>query len=172
MLQNSILRVLAIDPSINNVGWAYLEITRNEAGEKEMGWNWGVFNLDGWNLLQRCKDLVHYVDQQNLNEFDYLLIEWPMFYSSEKGQVAATESYTINLAAIGAYLAGWYHIPTENVELITAPQWKGNQTKAITARRFMKQFGCDPLKEDHNAIDATMMLLAHAQKAGWLMPDT
>lgn len=171
----SMLKVLAIDPSVNDVGWGYMErsptLYETETSgliEYEWSWNWGVFHLEGWNLLQRCKDLVHRVHETGLTEFTHLIIEWPTFYESTKGQIAAASGYTIDLAAIGMYFAGWFHLETENIELVTAPEWKGNASKEVTQHRFFKQFGIDPRKEDHNAIDAVMMLLARARKKGWL----
>lgn len=177
------LRVLAIDPSTNDVGWCFFtrDIVKSEAlvpgslvaNEYETGWQWGVCHLSGWNLLQRCKDLVHQLYEQDLplEELTHLIIEWPMFYESTKGQIAAQEGYTINLAAVGCYLAGWLRIDVDQIELITAPKWKGNASKNMTARRFFRKFNLDPLQQvDHNAVDATMLLYQRASHYGWMMP--
>lgn len=162
-------KALSIDSSVNNVGFATLQICI-EDGQKAFYWQWGMWELDGSNLLHRCRDLCHCVQMTGNADFQELIIEWPMFYESTKGQIAAQESYTINLAAIGAYLAGFFHTPIERIDLVTAPQWKGNASKDVTKRRFFRQFGVNHLQLDHNAVDAVMMLLAKAQKLGWLQP--
>ena len=163
-------KALAIDPSINTVGFATLQFDRSTE-DKMLDWSWGMWELDGWSLLQRCQDLVIRICDEGHDDFSELIIEWPMFYESERGQVAAQQGYTINLAAVGMYVAGWFQLPISNITLVTAPQWKGNVSKATTARRFMRQFGVDAINVDQNAIDAVMMLYAHATKQGWTLPD-
>lgn len=164
-------KALSLDCSVNNVGFATLQITYDETEQqKAFDWEFGVWNLEGESLLDRCLDLCRYIQQTNNDDFSHLLIEWPMFYESTKGQIAATQSYTINLAAVGAYVAGFFHTPLDRIKLITAPQWKGNASKAVTARRFFRRFNINSLHVDHNAVDACMMLLAEAEKKGWLMP--
>lgn len=153
-------KLLALDPSVNNVGFATLQIFDN--GQQQ--WTWGTWNLEGYNLLQRCADLCAYIQQSGNADFTDLILEWPTFYASEKGEVAAKQDYTINLAAIAMYCAGFFHLPVDRIELVTAPQWKGQADKRITARRFFKNFGYDALVVDHNTIDATMLLLARAKK--------
>lgn len=158
-------KVLSLDPSVNNVGFATLQIFDNG----EQLWNWGMWELDGYNLLQRCADLRAYIQLSGNDDFTYLICEWPTFYGSEKGEVAAKQNFTINLAAVAMYVAGFFHLPVESIELVTAPQWKGQADKRMTARRFFKHFGIDDaLHIDHNAVDATMLLLARAKKHGWV----
>lgn len=171
LLWEKMSKALSIDCSVNTVGFATLQISYDEQEkQKAFDWQYGMWRLEGDSLLARCLDLCMYVQQSGNADFSHLIIEWPMFYESTKGQIAAEQSYTINLAAIGAYLAGFFHTPLERVKLVTAPQWKGNASKDVTARRFFRRFGVNHLHVDHNAIDACMMLLADAEKNGWLMP--
>ena len=164
-------KALSLDCSINDVGFATLQISYDEQEkQKAFDWSYGVWHLEGDSILQRCRDLCHYIQQTQNDDFTDLLIEWPMFYESTKGQIAAQQSYTINLACVGAYVAGFFALPVDRIRLITAPQWKGNASKAVTARRFFRRFDVNSLHVDHNAVDACMMLLAEAEKDGWLMP--
>ena len=164
-------KALALDCSVNTVGFATLQIQYDEEDDnKAFHWTWGMWELEGYNLLSRCRDLCNYIQQTGNDDFVELIIEWPMFYTSERGQIAASQNYTINLAAIGAYVAGFFHLPVDKITLITAPQWKGQASKNVTARRFFRQFNLEAAQIDHNAIDATMMLLAHAEKQQWLLP--
>jgi len=154
------MRILSIDPSVNSVGWATADITEDSAA-----FNWGVWQVSGLNFLMRCADVRDYILQE-IGEFEELVVEWPMFYDSEKGHVAARQGHTINLAGIAMYICGYFQLPHQKMRLYTAPDWKGTVPKQVTARRFFKQFGVDPMKVDHNAVDACMMLLYHCQKEG------
>lgn len=153
-------KLLSLDPSVNHVGFATLQISP----EGEQKWNWGTWELSGYNFLQRCDDLRAYIQQSGNADFTDMIIEWPQFYGSEKGQIAAKQNYTVNLAGIAMYVAGFFHLPVNRIELVTAPQWKGSADKRITARRFFRAFGEDALQVDHNAVDAVMLLLARAKK--------
>lgn len=157
-------KALSLDPSVNNVGFATLQIFDN--GEQK--WTWGTWELSGYNLLERCSDLRAYIQQSGNDDFTDLILEWPTFYQSEKGELAAKQNYTINLAAIAMYIAGFFHLDVSRIELVTAPQWKGQADKRITARRFFAHFGENAIHKDHNTIDAVMLLLARAKKRGWI----
>ena len=157
------LKILAIDPSVmNSAGWAVVNITWSAEGKAEEEWDWGAWALNGMNFQMRCTDLKDYITR-DIGHFDVLVCEWPMFYASAKGQMAARQGYTINLAGIAMYIAGWFQVPHRSLFLYTAPDWKGTQKKAITARRFYKLFGLTETTVDHNAIDATMMLVHHCR---------
>ncbi len=154
------VKILSLDLSVNQVGFATLQISP----EGDQQWNWGSWELSGYNFLQRCDDLRAYIQQSENADFTHLILEWPTFYGSEKGQIAAKQNYTINLAGIAMYIAGFFHLHIDNIELVTAPQWKGSADKRITARRFFRVFGEDALQVDNHAVDAVMMLLARAKK--------
>ncbi len=152
-------KILSLDPSINHVGFATLQIYDDGTAE----WKWGVWHLEGTHIVDRWHDLRAYIQMHIGTDFDTLVIEWPQFYNSTKGSVAAKQGYTINLAAIGAFVAGWFGLPPDRIHLITAPQWKGTQTKQITAKRFFRAFDLETAQVDNNAIDAAMLLLAWAR---------
>lgn len=154
------MKILAIDPSIKTAGWSTVNLTETEAT-----FSWGMFALSGLNFLMRCADLRDYIEQE-IGEFDELVLEWPMFYDSERGHVAARQGDTINLAGIAMFIAGHFRIPHQKIHLYTAPDWKGSVPKQVTGRRFFKQFGVDYLKVDNNAVDATMMLFEHCRGRG------
>lgn len=145
------MKILAIDPSVNSVGWATYDTETEE-------YQWGMWSIHGLNYKMRCTDIRQYIEAE-IGEFDKLLCEWPAFYGGDKGAVAAQQGYTINLAGVAMYIAGWFHISHQNLELITAPMWKGQVPKAVTARRFYQTFDVKMRDVDHNAIDATMMLV-------------
>lgn len=154
------MKILAIDPSVNQCGWATVEITETSAEFK-----WGMWEISGINFQMRCADIRDYIIS-DVGEFDEFVGEWPMYYDSEKGRVAAKQGFTINLAGIVMFIAGWFQIIHQRLHLYTAPEWKGTVPKAVTARRFFKVFGVDSATVDHNAVDATMMLHFHCKLKG------
>lgn len=159
------LRILAIDPSVmQKAGWAVVNMAWNDLGTLvEESWAWGFWEISGINFQMRCTDLKDYITS-DIREFDILVCEWPMFYTSAKGQIAARQGYTVNLAGIAMYIAGWFQVPHRSLFLYTAPDWKGTVKKAVTARKFYRLFGESEMNVDNNSIDATMMLVWHCQK--------
>lgn len=148
------MRSLSLDPSINHVGWALLD---HQEKTKQAAWEWGTFELEGANLQMRFMHLVECI-QQSIGHFDFLITEKPTFFTSEKGQVAARQNYTIDLAACAFFVAGWFEMDHRHHFPITATQWKGSVSKLITARQFFKLW---PLVETNaiseHAIDAVML---------------
>lgn len=161
------MKILSLDPSVNHVGWATLEIEKG-AEVSEGSWDWGCWELDGFNFEQRCQDLRDRIFD-DIGEFDKLILEWPAFYDSIKGKVAAKQGYTMNLAGIAMYVVGWFQLDCSQYHLVTAPQWKGTTPKHVTAKRFFEAFGSNYLHETEHAIDATMLLLAFGRKQGWFI---
>lgn len=170
---NNIMRILALDPSVmNRCGWAVVELEWEKSIDLPLhqrgkllrdDWDFGSFEISGLNFQMRCSDLKDWIVQLGF-AFDTLVCEWPTFYASAKGQIAAQQGYTINLAGIAMYIAGFFQVDFRRLFLYTAPDWKGTVKKAVTARRFFKLFNIDPMKVDHDTIDACMMLVWHCSK--------
>lgn len=173
------MKILALDPSVmNRCGWATCTLEW-EHGEKvplakrgkliREEWDFGSFEISGISFQMRCSDLKDHITHLGF-EFEIMVCEWPTFYASAKGAIAAQQGYTINLAGIAMYIAGFFHVDFRKLFLYTAPDWKGTVKKAITARRFFKLFeGIDPMKVDHDTIDACMMLVWHCKKMGYTL---
>lgn len=163
-------RILALDPSVmNRCGWAAVTLHINEFGVvTQDDWDFGFFQVDGMSFQMRCSDLKDSIMSLGF-EFNILVCEWPTFYASAKGQIAAQQGYTINLAGIAMYIAGYFQVDFRKLFLYTAPDWKGTVKKAVTARRFFKMFNLSELKVDHNAIDACMMCVFHCRKMGYVI---
>lgn len=159
------MRILALDPSVaNRCGWAVTHLAWDAAGKllKE-DWDFGSFEVCGMNFQMRCSDLRDHIIHLGFN-FDTLVMEWPTYYDSAKGQIAAQKGYTINLAGIAMYIAGYFQVDFRKLFLYTAPDWKGTVQKAVTARRFFRLFGMSEMKIDHDTIDAVMMLIYHCKR--------
>lgn len=162
-----IQRILALDPSVmNRCGWACVELEWNRHGKLlRDDWDFGSFEVNGMNFQMRCNDLKDHIIHLGF-EFDTLVVEWPTYYGSAKGQIAAQQGHTINLAGIAMFIAGFFQVDFRRLFLYTAPDWKGTVQKAVTARRFFRMFGISEMKVDHDTIDAVMMLVWHCKKKG------
>ncbi len=147
---------LAIDPSYaNRAGWATYD-------DKTQEWEWGSYEVDGMNFKIRCWNLFNSLNR-NQGKPDHLILEWPTYYAGERGQIAAQQSYTINLAGIVMFIVGAFAMLAKDYTLYTAPQWKGSVSKQVTARRFFKMFNVQLNQVDQDTIDAVMMLVFHLQ---------
>lgn len=149
-------KILSLDMAFGrtgHVGYGYINLY-----VQPEDWLWGAWELNGLNFKMRCHDLCHHIEEHGLDDFEELLIEWPTFYNSEKGETAARQDTTLYLAGIAMFVAGYFQVAAKDLHIITAPMWKGNVAKEVTARRFLKLFGEEYKRTDHNAIDAIMML--------------
>lgn len=175
------MKILAIDPSVmNRAGWATVHLEWENSETLPLAkrgkltredWSWGFWEINGMNFQMRCSDLKDWIEQDGLSNFDSLVCEWPMFYSNARGQIAAQQGYTVNLAGIAMFIAGWFRVDFRKLFLYTAPNWKGTVKKAVTQRRFFRLFGLNDQSVDHNAVDACMMLVFHCRKVG-LTPNS
>lgn len=143
-------RSIALDPSVNNVGWASYERSSDT-------WTHGQWNLEGNSYLMRCRELAMNCKLE-FGQIDELIIEWPAFYQSIKGFTAARQGYTIDLAGLGMYVAGFLRLNPGKIHLVTATEWKGTVTKVVTMAKFARIFGRPVGGLSDHVIDATMLL--------------
>lgn len=150
------MRIVAIDPSVNNVGWAIFD-SEKKSKDGRAAWSWGKWSLEGDNYQMRLVDIVDRMSEV-IGELHILITEWPMFFSSQAGQVAAHNNYTINLAGMCGYIAGRYNLNHRQWITVTANTWKGTVSKGVTARKFFRYFKRDTNRFSDHEIDAVMIL--------------
>lgn len=165
------MKILAIDPSVNEVGWAYVEgLVHDDDGwhDENANWKWGHWKIESNSLTFKLKEITEWIilEAGGLDHCsDWLVAEWPAYFDGMKGHVSAKMGHTINLAAVDAYIAGYFRLPWQNIHLITATEWKGNVSKEITRMRFFRHMGIKQIyKVNHNAVDAVMMLLTFCKR--------
>jgi len=70
---------------------------------------------------------------------DILILEYPTFFSSMKGAIAATEGYTLDLAYIdGLITATFMNVAT--VKLYKPHEWKGQQPKSAIEFKYKRKY--------------------------------
>lgn len=148
---------LSVDPSVNNLGVALYD-------PDAQNFEWALIMPTGSFLTDRINsihtELSRWLRYRNTS-FDgiyELVCEFPMFFNSEKGAVAATMGFTHPLAAICGYLAGVCKFA--KVRFYTPIQWKGNLTKAAIQFRFEQLFPNTLLPSEHEQ-EAVVMLHRH-----------
>jgi len=135
--------ILSVDPSVLNLGWAAFNPSagpRNEiVGD---GWRFGVIHPKGESRTEKWNDalrkLFNAVADWPLSHF---VAEWPMYFGSERGRIAAQKGNTLELAGMVGYLAGRLGMRPERIALYTPVQWKGSVPKSATTAKFIRTFG-------------------------------
>jgi len=154
------MRILAIDPSVNRIGWALYDTTAKDFNSIE-SWNFGWFSPpDGGGLTQKMSSIKLHFSRAVA---DHLVCERPMFFDSERGRIAAKEGYTNNLAMVIGTIYGC--LPSIQLYLYTPQQWKGSVSKEITLVKFRKIFkDKGPYNPVHDTVDAIMLLRYHVSR--------
>ena len=166
------MQIVSIDPSTLNVGWAAIQGLQRDAetnvwDDSNAKWKYGNWILSAHSLQAKFQECAEYMIMEfDLNpEEDWMVLEWPMYFGSERGQVSAQLGHTLNLAGIVGYVSGYFRLPWRQVHLITANQWKGSVSKEITKMRFFRAMGVKQIfKVDHNAVDAVMLLFEFCKR--------
>lgn len=150
------MRFLAVDPSINRIGWALFD---SQAGKFDVldSWNFGAFCPAGQGRLEK---LTHVKEYFSRGQADHLICEMPTFFESERGRIAAKEGYTNTLSLVIGTIYGV--MPNVQLFLYTPQQWKGAVPKRVTMAQFRRVFSNNGhYNPVHDTIDAIMMLRYH-----------
>jgi hypothetical protein len=161
---------LSVDPSINSLGWATATPNSLPSSAGDYTWNsfdWkcGTFTPQGINLESKLYSIGKFLNR--IYSIEELVIEWPTFFNSEKGRIAARAGYTVQLGAICGYIIGFFNLSPLHIHLYTPQQWKGNAPKRATSVKFIRTF---PDQKNrlrllgHDEIDAIMLLHHHFTK--------
>jgi hypothetical protein len=160
--------VLAIDPSNKDLGFACFDYNLQsdfyDIGDS-LSWTFGLIHPKGGHIQYKWRDAyfqLKYWLEADKREVTHFVSEWPMFFDSVKGRIAAQQGYTNDIAAIAGYLTGAFNFKPNNVVLWTPMKWKGTATKYATSQKFARIFGeratrlARTLSDD--VIDAIMVL--------------
>lgn len=149
------ISVLAIDPSIRHMGWAYFRrgiLTQSgvvHTPRQEKDW---LARLD--NSLDQMRAIAH-----KCKPISKVILEMPSIWSarspslSSRSLVAENSSALLKLQAIVFSLREWFLTKSVPTFLFTPQQWKGQTPKAITKQRMTQIYGIPP-DTNHNESDA------------------
>lgn len=174
--------VLAVDPSMVNLGWACfnMNLGANRYDIDSSAWRFGLIHPRSQNRSPQYRWRDAFAKLRNgLQDWrpTHYASEWPSYFATQKGRIAATMGYTVDLAGISAYIAGRFGMRADFITLWKPEQWKGTVPKSVTQAKFIRLFGHDAemvvRNYSHDVIDAIMiaefwLTLYHREKFQWM----
>lgn len=174
--------LVAIDPSVNNLGYAAhnLNLGMDSHDIDSEAWRFGLIHPRGGqsaDVQYKWRDA--YAKLRNaLGDWKptHFAAEWPAFFGNTRGKIAAMKGYTMDLAGMVGYLAGRFGLPPDRMVLWRPDQWKGSVPKSVTAQKFLRLFGpgAPYVVRNHSddVVDAIMiaeywLTLYHREKFNW-----
>lgn len=135
--------LLSVDPSVLNLGWAAFNPALGPRGEiAGDGWKFGVIHPRGETRTEKWNDALCKLHRAFGDwPVSHFVAEWPMYFGSEKGRIAAQKGHTLELAGMVGYLAGRLCMGPGRIKLYTPAQWKGSVPKLATQAKFIRTFG-------------------------------
>ena len=135
--------LLAIDPSVNNLGYAMYDMGAgaNQFDLDSGAWTYGVIHPKGKYIQHKWRDCYRQLMDRLDKTPSHYAAEWPTYFSGQRGMIAAQEGYTLDLAGVVGYLAGRIGFKVDWIALWTPQQWKGSVPKHVTERKFVRLFG-------------------------------
>jgi len=127
------MKILAIDPSINNVGFALYD-TESEIIRTK------IFHPKSSGIIMDvCDQILNFYRKEFAISVDVLIAEFPQWENSTRGEISMKQGHLFNLACIVGFLAAGIN---SLVKLTPTPKgWKGQTPKVATEHRVKKQFG-------------------------------
>lgn len=149
------MRILGIDPSINNVGIA---LYNTETCDLKMQTFHPKRPAPIANIGVQIARHILISFLQGEKRPDALVIEYPEWQNSERGIIAMQQGYTLDLAFVVGFLCGSLGIKASACHTPTPSQWKGNLPKKAVGLRFERRFlACSKEISDHE-FEAAMMI--------------
>lgn len=146
------MKILAIDPSIHNIGvacWEDENLTTYDLSFKQ-----GAKKMLNTNLRHALQPLIDF-------QPDVLICEYPNFQQSVKGKIAAQQGYVADLAFVVGFIVALISVKGKNLYLPTPNQWKGQTPKDVIGQRYTKWTGQDYHTLSDHQYEAAMMIKWH-----------
>jgi hypothetical protein len=149
------MKIIGIDPSINNIGISWLnteteEIKWHEINPPKDSGNYGSRRRMVGRFL--CNNLTIL----NLTDANVGIIEYPNFQVSQRGKIAAEQGFTLDLAYLSGVVATF--MPKTRWLMPTPIQWKGTQPKHAIGVKFGVWTGEDHTQVSDHCFEAAMMI--------------
>lgn len=146
--------ILAIDPSVNNVGIALYD---TKTKQLESNCFKPKRNQDT-PIIQVTSQITDFL--QKKKRPDVLIVEYPQWEASTRGLIAMQQGYTLDLAFICGFIAGAYpKLSPSSILTPTPREWKGQTPKAGTECRVRRAFNLSSNKISEHEFDAMGLIL-------------
>jgi hypothetical protein len=156
------MKILGIDPSINNVGLALYDTDTK-------GLRTTTFHPSkrlGDSIIMIACEIVMHIQNTFLQKGEaitHLVIEYPQWEDSQRGLVAAKQGYMIDLGFLVGYFTNSFKISPFNISIPSVAKWKGQTPKKATEERVKKKLGVKEGLQDHE-YDACGLILWYLEK--------
>lgn len=166
------MNILAIDPSIRNVGFAFFQTENPKLTQDRFLSTYLHHPLEikrGNHLRMQAigQDILQFLHLRVLQgkKINRLVIEYPQWENSQRGAIASEQGYTLDLAYICGLIVAYSNLPSSSSVLLPTPLiWKGNLPKKATESRVQQKFGTLQISE--HEYDACGLLLWGCEKWG------
>lgn len=155
------MNILSIDPSVNNVGVAMLQLDEFKQIVKVRE---TTIQPVGNTLIAKAENLYKKIDKWLPDMVNFVVIEYPQFMMGQRGLISAQKGYTLDLAFICGYLASMLD---SKAFLYTPMQWKGTKSKQATQAQYKRVLDYDYINE--HSCDAAMLGYFFCKKANLLV---
>lgn len=168
--------LLAIDPSMNDLGWAAFNcnLGANTYEIPSKAWRYGLIRprvksesgseIGPQYTWQSAFSQLRGPERLGDWKPTHIVIEYPTFFASTRGKIAASTGATLNLAGMAGFLAGRFWLAPDSIALWRPEQWKGSVPKTVTEAKFIRIFskGASMIAQSNpdDVVDA-IMLAAH-----------
>ena len=143
-------KLLSIDPSLHSLGFAFYDRSLEAVGAgryniRSCAWRFGCVHPKGASRQEKWRHAVRALVAEVADwRMTHLVIEWPIFFATQRGRIAASRGDTLEIAGLVGYITGYYHLRADQVTLYAPLEWKGAVPKRVTLAKFERLFGCDP----------------------------
>lgn len=149
------MNILAIDPSVNNVGIAWYSTEEKRLCTK-------LFHPPkGPTMVSIGIQIIKSI--QTMKEFDVIIMEYPQYEGSARGDIASKKGYTLDLAFLCGFIGGFFDLGSAKTLTPTPREWKGNRPKSATEAEVKKAFSSFVGSE--HEIDAVGMIFWYLRSA-------
>jgi hypothetical protein len=100
--------LLAVDPSLHNLGFAFFNLSYPENRfdiTSRRSWRFGVVHPKGGSRQEKWENAFDQLRACCDWQPTHLAAEWPSFFASMRGKIAASRGHTLELSGIVGYLA-------------------------------------------------------------------
>lgn len=151
------MKILGIDPSVNNVGIALYDTVTKELRMQNFHPRREP-KMSHSRLTVQIARVIHIEFLQG-EKPDAMVLEFPQWEDSERGWVAMKQGHILNLAFIVGYLSASFDLPASKVFTPTVKEWKGNMPKTAVEERFRLRFpDLEDTKVSDHEFEATMLI--------------
>ena len=125
-------------------------------------WRFGCIHPKGETRAEKWCDALFKLFRATVDwPLSHFVAEWPAYFASERGRIAAQQGHTLELAGMVGYISGRLSMRPERITLCTPAKWKGSVSKEATKAKFIRTFGeaarAVALSVPDDTVDAIML---------------